>query len=50
VVPEVLWLLAEVNMREGKDAAGRELLRRLAEEFPYTDFGRRAGARLRAQR
>jgi outer membrane protein assembly factor BamD len=50
VVPEALWLLAEVNMREGKDAAGRELLRRLAEEFPYTDFGRRAGARLRAQR
>lgn len=50
VVPEALWLLAEVNFREGRDAAGRDLLRRLAEDYPYTDFGRRAGARLRAQR
>jgi outer membrane protein assembly factor BamD len=50
VVPEALWLLAEVNTHEGKDAAARELLRRLADEYPYTDFGRRAGARLRAQR
>jgi outer membrane protein assembly factor BamD len=50
VVPEALWLLAEVNFREGKDAAARELLRRLADDYPYTDFGRRAGARLRAQR
>jgi len=50
VVPEALWLLAEVNFREGRDAAARDLLRRLAEDYPYTDFGRRAGARLRAQR
>ncbi len=50
VIPEALWLLAEVNLREGRDAAGRDLLRRLAEEYPYTEFGRRAGARLRAQR
>jgi len=50
VVPEALWLLAEVNLREGRDKDARELLRRLAEEYPYTDFGRRAGARLRAQR
>jgi len=50
VVPEALWLLAEVNLREGKDAAARELLRRLADDYAYTDFGRRAGARLRAQR
>jgi outer membrane protein assembly factor BamD len=50
VVPEALWLLAEVNFREGKDAAGRALLRRLADDYPYTDFGRRAGARLRAQK
>jgi outer membrane protein assembly factor BamD len=50
VIPEALWLLAEVNSREGKEAAARELLRRLAEEYPFTDFGRRAGARLRAQR
>jgi outer membrane protein assembly factor BamD len=50
VIPEALWLLAEVNYREGRDSAGRELLLRLADEYPYTEFGRRAGARLRAQR
>jgi hypothetical protein len=50
VIPEALWLLAEVNFREGRDAAGRELLLRLADEYSYTEFGRRAGARLRAQR
>ena len=50
VVPEALWLLAEVNVHEGKDAAAQELLRRLVDEYPHTDFGRRAGARLRAQR
>jgi outer membrane protein assembly factor BamD len=50
VIPEALWLLAEVNFREGRDAAGRQLLLRLADEYPYTEFGRRAGARLRAQR
>jgi outer membrane protein assembly factor BamD len=50
VVPEALWLLAEVNHREGRDKEARELLRRLAEEYSYTEFGRRAGARLRAQR
>ena len=50
VVPEALWLLAEVNFREGREGAGRELLLRLADEYHYTEFGRRAGARLRAQR
>jgi outer membrane protein assembly factor BamD len=50
VVPEALWLLGEVNLREGKDAAARELFRRLVEEYSYTDFGRRAGQRLQAQR
>ena len=50
VVPEALWVLAEVNLHEGKDAAARELLRRLVDEYSHTDFGRRAGARLRAQR
>jgi TolA-binding protein len=49
VVPEALWLLAEVNLRDGRDKEALELLRRLAEEYPYTDFSRRAGARLRAE-
>lgn len=50
VVPEALYLLAEVNFSEGrnKDAVG--LLRRLASEYSYTEWGRRAAQRLRAQR
>src|SRR5499433_1545780 len=50
VYPEALWLLAEVNNAEGKPDAAKELLNRLAAEFPYTDFGRRAEQRLSAQR
>jgi outer membrane protein assembly factor BamD len=50
VIPEALWLLGEVNLYEGKTAEGMELYRRLAVEYPYTDFGRRAIGRLRAQR
>ena len=50
VYPEALWLLAEVNFYESKADAARELLNRLAAEFPYTDFGRRAAQRLSAQR
>ena len=50
VMPEALWLLAEVNFREGKTDKARELLQRLQGEFAYTEFGRRAAARLAAQR
>ncbi|MGH7312393.1 MAG: outer membrane protein assembly factor BamD [Candidatus Rokuibacteriota bacterium] len=50
VVPEALWLLAEVNLREGKKIEARELLSRLHQEFSHTEFGRRAAQRLRAQR
>jgi outer membrane protein assembly factor BamD len=50
VVPETLWLLAEVNAREGKTREAAELLQRLAAEFSHTDYGRRAAQRLRAQR
>ena len=50
VVPETLYLLAEVNLREGKTAEAQGLLRRLASEYPYTEWGRRAAQRLRAQR
>jgi len=50
VVPEALFLLAEINFREGKTDEATTLLRRLENEYGYTDFGRRAAARLRAQR
>ena len=50
VYPEALWLLADVNFYEGKADVARELLNRLAAEFAYTDFGRRAVQRLAAQR
>jgi outer membrane protein assembly factor BamD len=49
VIPETLWLLAEVNTREGRMREARELLQRLSAEFPYTEYGRRAVQRLRAQ-
>ena len=50
VVPEALFLLAEVSGQQGKSAEATELLRRLSGEFPYTEWGRRATQRLQAQR
>ena len=50
VVPEALFLLAEISFKEGKSDEAVTLLRRLENEYGYTDFGRRAAARLRAQR
>jgi outer membrane protein assembly factor BamD len=50
VVPEALWLLADVNVREGKTDEATGLLRRLAGEYGYTEWGRRAVQRLQAQK
>jgi outer membrane protein assembly factor BamD len=50
VIPEALWLLAEVNFREGRVPEAEGLLRRLAGEYSYTQYGRRAVQRLSAQR
>src|SRR5918996_1804905 len=47
VVPEALFLLAEISFREGKTDEAKALLRRLETEYGYTDFGRRAAVRLR---
>ena len=47
VVPETLWLLAEVNFHEGRTTEAVDLLRRLSIEFGYTEWGRRAAERLR---
>ena len=48
VVPEAMFMLAEVSFREGKPDEAVALLRRLETEYGHTDFGRRAAARLRS--
>src|SRR4029453_6244282 len=41
VIPETLYLLAEVNFYEGKNAEAIELLRRLSADYVFTEGGRR---------
>src|SRR2546428_4736565 len=48
VIPEALFTLAEVNLLEGKTREANELFRQLANEYGYTEFGKRALQRLRA--
>jgi outer membrane protein assembly factor BamD len=48
VVPEAIFMLAEVSFKEGKADEAIAHLRRLESEFGHTDFGRRAAARLRS--
>jgi outer membrane protein assembly factor BamD len=48
VVPEAMFLLAEVNFKEGRTDDAMTLLRRLETDYGHTDFGRRAAARLRS--
>jgi len=50
VIPETLYMLAEVNFSEGRAKEAQDLLRQLATEYGYTEWGRRAVQRLRAQR
>jgi outer membrane protein assembly factor BamD len=47
VVPEALYRLADVDTQEGRSQDARVKLERLAHEFPYTEWGRRAAQRLR---
>ena len=46
MIPETLFLLAEVNFYEGKNAEATELLRRLSVDYDYTEWGRRGKQRL----
>jgi outer membrane protein assembly factor BamD len=46
VVPETLYLLAEVNFYEGKNTEAIDLLRRLSVDYDYTEWGRRGKQRL----
>jgi outer membrane protein assembly factor BamD len=50
VIPETLFTLAEVNFAEGKKREGTELLRQLAADYGFTEWGKRAVQRLREQR
>jgi outer membrane protein assembly factor BamD len=50
VIPEALSLLADVNFSEGRNTDALALLRQLASEYGYTEWGKRAAQRLRAQR
>ena len=50
VIPEALSLLADVNFSEGRDKEAVELLRQLATDYSYTEWGKRAAQRLRAQK
>jgi len=46
VIPETLYLLAEVNFYEGKNAEAIDLLRRLSVDYDFTEWGRRGKQRL----
>jgi len=46
VIPETLFLLAEVNFYEGKNAEAIALLRRLSVDYDFTEWGRRGRQRL----
>src|SRR2546428_6519243 len=48
VIPETLFRLAEVNFYEGKNVEAAALLRRLASEFAWSEWGKRAAQRLSA--
>jgi outer membrane protein assembly factor BamD len=50
VVPETMFLLAEVNFREKRTDDAVDLLRRLATDYSHTEFGRRAAQRLAVSR
>ena len=47
VVPEALFRLGEVYAIEGRARESQDTFRRLADEFPYSEWGRRAAQRLR---
>jgi outer membrane protein assembly factor BamD len=48
VIPEALYRLGEVYASEGRGQDAQDTLRRLATEYSYTEWGRRAAQRLKA--
>jgi outer membrane protein assembly factor BamD len=50
VIPETLYLLAEVNFKEARADEALGLLRRLTAEYPYSEWGKRGAQRLSVAR
>jgi outer membrane protein assembly factor BamD len=48
VIPEAMYRLADINAREGKTDEAQQMFKKLSNEYPYTEWGRRAGLRLQA--
>lgn len=47
VIPEALYRLADINAREGRVDEAQQMFKQLADEYPYSEWGRRASQRLR---
>ncbi len=47
VIPEALYRLGEVYAIEGRPREAQDAFRRLSDEYPFTEWGRRAAQRLR---
>ena len=47
IIPEALFRLGEVYAADGRARESQETFRRLAEEYPYTEWGRRAAQQLK---
>ena len=47
VIPEALYRLGEVYAVEGRPREAQDAFRRLSDEYPFTEWGRRAAQRLR---
>ena len=47
VIPEALYRLGEVYTADGRTAEAQEAFRRVADEYSYTEWGRRAAQRIR---
>jgi outer membrane protein assembly factor BamD len=48
VIPEAMYRLADINAREGRTEEAQQMFKKLSVEYPYTEWGRRAGLRLQA--
>jgi outer membrane protein assembly factor BamD len=48
VIPETMYRLADINAREGRTEEAQQMFRKLSNDYPYSEWGRRAGLRLQA--